>query len=139
LPLYLLYRVSDIVDRLLASQKGVIILIKQDNQSTFSNTPSESSLSENGAQNAIIEEFTKFNRSFLTELGLFADCYDAYFVEKRVSSSVLSDLEALKKTAFASSFSNKDHENAHTDLQKFLKDKLDKYFSFLDSQLKLSV
>jgi hypothetical protein len=138
--LYLLYRVSDIVDRLLASQKGVIILIKQDNQSPFSNTPSESSLlSENGAQSAIIEEFTKFNRSFLTELGLFADCYDAYFVEKRVSSSVLSDLEALKKTSFASSFSNKDHENAHSDLQKFLKDKLDKYFSFLDFQLKLSV
>ena len=116
-------------------------MVKQDSESPFPHTPSEISITfaETGITNPIIEEFTRFNRSFLTELGLFADCFDAYFVEKRTSTSLISDLEALKKTAFANSFSEKDCENARADLQKFLKDKLDKYFGFLDSQLKLSV
>ena len=143
--IFIFDRVSDNIDKLFASQKGVV-LVKQDSQSPLiSNTPSEASFGgtviENPVQAAIIEEFTKFNRTFLTDLGLFSDCFEAYFVEKRGNSYValIPELDGLKRNAFASSFSENDRENAKIDLEKFLKDKLDKYFAFLDTHLKLSV
>jgi hypothetical protein len=50
----------------------------------------------------------------------------------------VSQLDELKRGVFASSLSDQDREHSREDLMKFLKDKLDKYFNYLDSQLQFS-
>lgn len=86
--------------------------------------------------NPIMDEFSKFNRTFLGELSLFADCYDAFFVQKRTRASTLSELDTLKRSVFAK-LSDSDREKAKEDLKNFLLEKENKYFKYLDDQLQL--
>lgn len=140
--LFILIRVSDIIDKLFAAPKHGSLVNTPSFRSEEPATPATPAFlvaTPSSDSFPALEEFAKFNRTFLNDLGLFADCYDAYFVKKRQGPSLVPELEGLKQGCFASSFTEKEHEAAGKDLTKFLKEKLDKYFNHLDKQLKLSV
>lgn len=45
--------------------------------------------------------FTRFNRLFLDDLSLFADCYEAFFVDAHLEASTIVELDELKRGVYA--------------------------------------
>lgn len=168
------YKISDLIDKILGSQKFSALIkqesmIRQDSISRYSmhlkldskdsfvlspknildlnnkqspaQTPTAIETSINNTPEVILTssmiDFTKFNRTFLNDLSLFADCYDAFFIEPRTEASTLRELDELKMGVFAKSLSDEHRDVAKTNLKTILKEKLDKYFAYVDTQLSL--
>ncbi|KAJ3368159.1 hypothetical protein HDU91_000791 [Kappamyces sp. JEL0680] len=89
------------------SQQKTAVLVKSDTQTSL-NSATGGEKSE-PALSPAMEEFEKFSKTFLAELSIFADSYEAFFVSKRTEPSLIPELDSLKRGVFASSLSDKNN------------------------------
>jgi hypothetical protein len=90
-----------------------------------------------------IKKFSNLCTEFLGELGNFASCYKAFFLERFVASSVsgtlVSDMDKLKEQVYAESLSPIERERCQKDIIEFLTRNLENFYLNVKKQVDLEV
>ncbi|KAL2917658.1 hypothetical protein HK105_202945 [Polyrhizophydium stewartii] len=123
-----------------ASVSSATLSVSRDGPSISVSSPKAA----DGAQQeslAIVDHVAQFNKTFLSELGAFVDCFDAYFLRQREASvmtpSSFTDIDTLKSNLFAKNMSAEDREASRAELMRFVKDMEEKYFALIEKLLQL--